>query len=697
MRAELAGAALAGARALLQDEIAPALNVSGVELVQEDSADEEAWVSLGLVTQLLLLFTTLCIGHFLEKKRVMWIGEAAVALLLGMFVGVIVRYAYTDKKYDEVMSFQNDFFFLVLLPPIIFEAGFSLNVEPFVDNIGAICTFAFAGTFISTMSIGVMMWLAGKAGMCYGVTFLEATLFGAIVSATDPVTVLSVFQSLGANADLYSLVFGESVLNDAVAIVLYRTVMGFLAPDGGSAGIGSGILSFFIIFLGSTLCGIVVAIVSSVIFKTGYFQAENMLEPMLVILFAFSSYMMAEALKLSGIVSILFCGMVMAKYTRPNLSAHADLHAHGFFKILASMAETFVFIYIGTSLCLERQAWGLGLTWAFLVISLVALAASRALNVYPMAALINFMRPKDVAIPRTHMHMMWFSGLRGAIAFALSLSAAADLGEPGRVFLTTTFFIILFTVLFNGGLSAHMLAKLRLKGGPSGGVFTLRRYHSLMENEMVGVPKDWADDPSNGAGQAALDDVPLADPATANGDMSIHSNAVFSGAELDASQGQASGDSSARPLPPVARSGSIGEALSKSIVPGLKQMHEKVKEMNGASLSEKLSNIDKRYISKYLVAESSSVPVGVEPGSILRPTVSDSQLEDVELSIREPQGAAAAAAVGPPNTASLAGAHMSPAASTPAELSTSMAELGEMSRSAAGSPSEWDTSFSPSR
>lgn len=54
--------------------------------------------------------------------------------------------------------------------------------------------------------------------------------------------------------------------------------------------------------------------------------------------------------------------------------------------------------------------------------------------------------------------------------------------EPGRVFLTTTFFIILFTVLFNGGLSAHMLAKLRLKGGPSGGVFTLRRYHSLMEN-----------------------------------------------------------------------------------------------------------------------------------------------------------------------------------------------------------------------
>jgi NhaP-type Na+/H+ or K+/H+ antiporter len=78
--------------------------------------------------------------------------------------------------------------------------------------------------------------------------------------------------------------------------------------------------------------------------------------------------------------------------------------------------------------CGRCQAWGLGLTWAFLFLSLFALAISRALNVYPLAAAVNFMRPKEVAIPRTHQHMLWFSGLRGAIAFALSLSAAADLG-----------------------------------------------------------------------------------------------------------------------------------------------------------------------------------------------------------------------------------------------------------------------------
>jgi len=693
-RQAMDGPMLQVARSLLQEADAiPMLNVT--EIVEEDAANVEAWVSLGLVTQLLLLFTTLCIGHVLEKKEVVWFGEAATALIMGMVVGVIVRFSYTDESYDEVMSFQNEFFFLVLLPPIIFEAGFSLKVEPFLDNIGAICTFAFIGTFISTMSIGFIMWLGGKLGMSYGLTFMEATLFGAIVSATDPVTVLSVFQRLGANADLYSLVFGESVLNDAVAIVLYRTFMSFIGPDDGSATVGSGILSFFVIFIGSMLCGIGVAIISSFAFKTGYFQADNMLEPMLVILFAFTSYMVAEALELSGIVSILFCGIVMAKYTRPNLSEHAALHTGGFFRILASMAETFVFIYIGTSLCLERQAWGLGLTWAFLFLSLFALAISRALNVYPLAAAVNFMRPKEVAIPRTHQHMLWFSGLRGAIAFALSLSAAADLGEPGRVFLTTTFFIILFTVLFNGGMSAYLLSKFHLKGGPAGGVFTLRRYHSLMENEMVEVSKDGSGLPpessqlasSHGAGPP-LDDVPLGERETGD---SIHSSTGLNGHGMGSPENSGSPKLSPTKASSVHRSSSLGEALSKSIVPQLKQMHEKVKEINGQSLSEKLSNIDRRYISKYLVGDNSSaVPVRkVDPEGVgLRPTSSDPQLESIELSMSDSSNHCgdAVASLGISPNASNRDAGMKAAASTPVELETSI-DVGE----AAPSSSDWES------
>eukprot|EP00951_Prasinocladus_malaysianus_P002239 scaffold15853_cov47-Prasinocladus_malaysianus.AAC.3 len=89
-----------------------------------------------------------------------------------------------------------------------------------------------------------------------------------------------------------------------------------------------------------------------------------------------------------------------------------------------------IFVWLLASL----PAWDNGMTWTFLLVALIALAISRALNVYPLAALVNFLRPEDVKIPRSHQHMLWFSGLRGAIAFALSLSAAEDLGgEAPRI------------------------------------------------------------------------------------------------------------------------------------------------------------------------------------------------------------------------------------------------------------------------
>eukprot|EP00192_Tetraselmis_astigmatica_P007917 CAMPEP_0117670146 /NCGR_PEP_ID=MMETSP0804-20121206/12572_1 /TAXON_ID=1074897 /ORGANISM="Tetraselmis astigmatica, Strain CCMP880" /LENGTH=630 /DNA_ID=CAMNT_0005478375 /DNA_START=78 /DNA_END=1967 /DNA_ORIENTATION=+ len=577
-------------RHLLQETL-EVINITAVD--EPDETEEEAWVSLGLFTQILLLVATLLISHVLESKRVFWLGEAGVALLLGMLVGVIISFTSKDDSFLAVMSFQNDFFFLVLLPPIIFEAGFSLNVQPFLDNIGAVCTLAFGGTFISTMSIAVVMWVAGLAKMCYALSFLEAMLFGAIISATDPVTVLSVFQRLGANVDMYSIVFGESVLNDAVAIVLYRTVSGFLNPDVPSS-IGMGILSFLIIFLGSMFCGIFTAIVSSVLFKTGYFaNAHGPLEAMIVILFAFLSYMIAEAFELSGIVSVLFCGMVMAKYTRANLSPNGDSHTMSFFKILASMAETFVFIYIGTSLCLEKQAWGMGLTWSFLAVALFALAISRGLNVYPLAAFINCLRPKDVQIPWSHQHMIWFSGLRGAIAFALSLSAAAEFGEPGQVFLTTTFFIILLTVLINGGMAAWLLDRLKLLGGPSEGMFAHRSYQNLedqglgtttRESEMVIIGLERSE---LGQGSART--------------ISDKAESALTDGDGDSLRGESTGPGT--PTRPISRA--VSGVVSK-----MKDTHSKVREMNGQSLSDKLSGIDRKYLSKFLVGENSSRPGG---------------------------------------------------------------------------------------
>lgn len=495
-------------RRLLATIVTPA----AFQVTPEQPSNDESWASLAVFTQLALLAISFIAGHILERNRVSWLGEAGCALLLGVGVGMGVKFFAVSETFAKWISFKKEFFFIALLPPIIFDAGFSLKTKPFFSNFGAIALYAFAGTAISTFVVGYIVWLGGWLGICAPLTFLEATLFGAIVSATDPVSVLAVFTRLHVKEQLYALVFGESVLNDAVAIVMYSTLTIFLDKPVSAGACLTALGTFLAIFLGSCIVGIAFALLASWLVKSKYFRSDHLpLESCLVVLFAYSSYMLADGLGLSGIVAILFCGMVMAHFTRPNLSKVSRDRTAAFTKMLATLSETFVFIYIGASLFLEDQAWDKGLTWAFLGVSLVSLAVSRALNVYPCTAMINAVRSPECRIPSGHTFMLWFSGLRGAMAFALSLQAAADLPDSaGRVILTSTFFIVLITVLINGGSSSYLIEKLGLQSdagvphfnlhGPPGGYHTV----PLAEDHDSPAALSMQGSPHHGSAPAAV-------------------------------------------------------------------------------------------------------------------------------------------------------------------------------------------------
>jgi solute carrier family 9 (sodium/hydrogen exchanger), member 8 len=156
------------------------------------------------------------------------------------------------------------------------------------------------------------------------------------------------------------------------------------------------------------------------------------------------------ARSLSGITSIMFCGIVMAKYCRPNLSAATDERVGAFFRVIAYLAEIFVFIYIGGALFTDERAHLSTRMWAFVIFSLGALALSRAANVYPITGLCNLLTPAEGRkVPQAHKHMLWFSGLRGAMAFALANLARDSLAgkgeresEAGDVILAATFFMV---------------------------------------------------------------------------------------------------------------------------------------------------------------------------------------------------------------------------------------------------------------
>lgn len=389
-------------------------------------------------------------------------------MTLGVGAGLLVKYLSGDEEEQRWFTFQPKFFFLFLLPPIIFDSGFGLNIKAFFRNFVSICVFAFLGTFISALVFGLIIYYAGVLGVCYELPLLEAFLFGALISATDPVTVLAIFHSLKVEPKMYSLVFGESVLNDAVAIVLYKALVSFKGKSVNVKSCGMAVGQFMSIFVGSFSIGTGVALISSLLFKKASFKRSNQndvtLQVAIAVLFPYCAYMIAEGLALSGIVAILFTGVTMAHYTTKNLGNEASKYLKSFFRVVASLAETFIFIYIGEEMFLANQTWKhISLTG----VAFGAVLVSRVFNIFPGSWMLNlFTKRPEKKIPFTYQKMLWFSGLRGGIAFALALETFKDIPENhAQAILNATLLIIVFTVVVNGGLTVAALKKLKIQMG----------------------------------------------------------------------------------------------------------------------------------------------------------------------------------------------------------------------------------------
>ncbi|CAK9182202.1 unnamed protein product [Ilex paraguariensis] len=258
-------------------------------------------------------------------------------------------------------------------------------------------------------------------------------------------------QELGTDMNLYALVFGESVLNDAMAISLYRTMSLVRSHVSSGQNFVMVIVRFLETFVGSMSAGV------GNLFKYAGLDIDNLqnLECCLFVLFPYFSYMLAEGLGLSGIVSILFTGIVMKHYTFSNLSENSQRFVSAFFHLISSLAETFVFIYMGFDIAMEQHSWS---HVGFIFFSIVSLShlsgllplfigVARAANVFSCAYLVNLARPVHRQIPLKYQKALWYSGLRGAMAFALALQSVHDLPEGhGQTIFTATTAIVVLTV-----------------------------------------------------------------------------------------------------------------------------------------------------------------------------------------------------------------------------------------------------------
>lgn len=271
-------------------------DINLAELAAEESEYEHWLLAVHGFGFCCVVVLCLLAGLLLRKKKFYYLPESGAAMLLGMHgapplhssalltlallwagmsaaEGFIVGGFISLFGESEARSvvFNPFVFFFILLPPIIFEAGFTLDQKSFFKNLGSILTYAVFGTIISCLVFGYMMFGAARGGFIHlnADTPLEAMLFGSLVSATDPVATLALLGSPDIAADplLYALVFGEAVLNDAVAIVLYQTFAIFLhQPFSGLTMLGA-VFLFFGIAIGSTLVGGIMGLLCSLLFK----------------------------------------------------------------------------------------------------------------------------------------------------------------------------------------------------------------------------------------------------------------------------------------------------------------------------------------------------------------------------------------------------------------------------------------------
>ncbi|XP_047436942.1 sodium/hydrogen exchanger 5 [Mugil cephalus] len=382
--------------------------------------------------------------HFSQRFTTV-VPESCMLILLGLVLGGVVLVA--NKK--QLYQLEPALFFLFLLPTIVGDAGYFMPARLFFDNLGAILTYAVVGTLWNAFCTGFSLYAAKLLGVIdqrVQADLMDFLLFGALISAVDPVAVLAVFEEVHVNDTLFIIVFGESLVNDAVTVVLYKVYISFVevgAENVQTADYFKGVASFLIVSIGGTLVGLVFAVILG--FITRFTKKVRIIEPLFVFLLVYLAYLTAELFSLSAILSMTFCGIGANKYVEANISQKSRTTVKYTMKTLASIAETIIFIFLGISAVdKSKWAWDTGLVSCTLVFIFVF----RAIGVIGQTWVLN--RFRLVPLDKIDQVVMSYGGLRGAVAFALVVLLDGQQVKAKDYFVATTIIVVFFTVMFQG-------------------------------------------------------------------------------------------------------------------------------------------------------------------------------------------------------------------------------------------------------
>ena len=372
-----------------------------------------------------------------------------------VIIGIAVSDIFQRIEFDtSAVKLTPDLILLVLLPALIFEASIQINPRELLRNLFPTLTLAVPGLVISTFVTGGLVYYFTPLDIGY------AMLFGALISATDPVAVIALFKDLGAPKRLTMLVDCESICNDATAIVMF-TVIKKIILTGATITLVTGFNSagsFLMVFFSGIIVGVVIgAFLSFCISKA---KNQPMVQIALMTIGAYAAYIVADkGFESSGVMSVLGAGIVISYYGASHFNTQLKDYVDNFWEFASFIANSFIFLLLGFSE--DGLIWQFGYNsnlLSYLGGAILAVLVSRAVVVFGLCPIVGAIRKSDKISWRYQVIMFW-GGLRGAVPIALVLSL--DENFPNReIFVGLTLGIVLFTLLVQGTTVKWLMNRL---------------------------------------------------------------------------------------------------------------------------------------------------------------------------------------------------------------------------------------------
>ncbi|MDJ0591257.1 MAG: sodium:proton antiporter [Pleurocapsa sp. MO_226.B13] len=402
---------------------------------------------------ILVLLLVACLAAIAFKK--IGFPYTVGLVIIGLVLSGLAR---NIEALEVVNTFQlsEELILFIFVPPLIFESALNLDSRLLLRNLAPVLVLAVPGLLISTAIVGaIMAWLTP-------LSLGQALLFGSLISATDPVAVIALFKELGAPKQLAVLVEGESLFNDATAIVAFNIIFATIAAGTvGEDAIQQGVISFLTSFAGGIVVGAIFGYLMQYLLNL---ESDNALVvSTITTITAYAAFLIAEdVFEVSPVMAVVSAGLVIGWYKTNRLEAEVREYVGEFWEYAAFLANSLIFLLVAITASSFGFFEQLSQTESLLItlgITIITVLIARAVVVFTLIPLVNLLSKST--IPFSYQLVSYWGGLRGAVCLALALSINADF--PNRdLIVTLTLGIALFTLLIPGTTIGKLIQKLQL-------------------------------------------------------------------------------------------------------------------------------------------------------------------------------------------------------------------------------------------